>query len=367
MNKALEDLQAGRDPFSTAPEKESDPEFYYKAAKLCIWLPIISGIFTRASSETIKVMSAPNAALIAIVMCGLCGVMLLVSVICGLIALCGISKHGTQRILLRSVFGLLISFVLLFALGSGFMQGYRKAITDRQLSRDLRHSTEQLQAGLKMDVEKGHGISVAQTEANFEKFKSVMDTASKKASGDNALLARASSAYLDQWRPLMKDYSAALTELQKPSLLDMSDVAGREQLAAKKDLVRKFLAANETLATFIKTKGDLYRQEMQKSGLPAEKIEAAMREYNAKVVSTHETELALQIREDDRQLGAALIGMLGVLDANWGRWKWSSERNKVVFEQDAVLDQYIGFRDKLEAAGKDQQKIQAKLVNLVSR
>jgi len=366
MNKALEDLQAGRDPFAAAREDESDPEFYYKAGKWCFWLPIISGIICKLSSQAIQGLPGHSAALSALVALGFSGVLLLGSVVLGIIALCGISKHGTERILVRSVVGLLISFLLLFVMGSGFISGFRRARTDHQLSLALRQSTDDMESSLKQDVEKGHGVSVTRTEASFEKFKTAMDAASQKASGDNALFAKASSAYLQQMQPLMKDYSSALTSLQKPSILDMSGVERREQLAAKKDLVQKFSVSNEKLAAFVKTKGELYRQELQKSGLPAEGIEAALKEYN-KIVSPQESELALQIREDDRQMGAALIGMLGILDTNWGHWKYDTARKKVAFEQDAALDQYLSYRDKLDAAAQEQRKLQGKLVSLVSR
>ena len=67
-----------------------------------------------------------------------------------------------------------------------------------------------------------------------------------------------------------------------------------------------------------------------------------------------------------KSMGNALLGMLDVLDASWGRWSYNTEKQKTIFQDDAALDKFIGYREEMEAATKEQKRLQAQFVSQAS-
>src|SRR4051794_14873437 len=100
MNKALEELQAGRDPLAPSPD-ESNSEFYKNVAKWCSWLPLLAGAFCFVVSKTLKDFTDGGHGVQFVRLCalGVGSLMILTSLILGLIALTGIRKCGTEGIL----------------------------------------------------------------------------------------------------------------------------------------------------------------------------------------------------------------------------------------------------------------------------
>ncbi len=191
-----------------------------------------------------------------------------------------------------------------------------------------------------------------------------LEAASQGASGDTATVAKAGGAYLQRLQPLMKDYAEAAKSLKEPPVLNLSGVERREQLRAKKALVQKFLATNEKLAAFSANPENPFREELEKASVPAKTVEASLVGFRKSIASR--SELAVQIRNDDLRIGNALLGMLDLLDANWGRWSYNTQRQKTIFQDDAALDKYISYREEMEAATKEQKRLQMQVVNQAS-
>jgi len=99
--------------------------------------------------------------------------------------------------------------------------------------------------------------------------------------------------------------------------------------------------------------------------VPAEYIKTALNSKS--FTGFQENDLTRRIREDDRRMGTAMLGMLEVLNASFGRWKYNAERKKVEFDEPAALDKYLVLRDELETASQEQKKLQTKLLELASR
>src|SRR2546421_3926334 len=105
----------------------------------------------------------------------------------------------------------------------------------------------------------------------------------------------------------MNEYAVAAKSLKEPPVLNLSGVERREQLQAKKALVQKFLATNEKLAVFAAAPEKLFREELEKASVPAKTVEASLIGFRKSIASR--SELTVQIRNDDRRMGNALLGM----------------------------------------------------------
>ena len=364
MNKALEDLQAGRDPFAAAREAEPNPEPYYQAASASVWLPILSVVFCKVIVEATKAMSGPASHWVALGAGAIAGLLLLAGLVVAIVALCGIPRHGRERILVRSLIGLSLSLLFLGVFATGIVSGFTKAWQNRTIAQSIRESSKEIATGTKRDVEQGRGISVARQQLRIEGMQHSLEAASEGASGDTALLAKASAAYLQKLQPVMKEYGDAVKSLMEPPILNLDGVERREQLQARRVLVQRFLAVNEKLAAFTANPEKRFREELEKGSVPAKTVEAALAGYRKSAAS--QADVAAKIRNDDRRMGNALLGMLDVLDANWGRWSYNTQKQKTIFQDDAALDKYIGYREEMEAATKEQKRLQAQFVSQAS-
>src|SRR5207253_2811558 len=94
-----------------------------------------------------------------------------------------------------------------------------------------------------------------------------------------ALIAKASSTHLARMQPVMKDYATALNGLLQPPVVDMDGVTQRDQLQPRKELVRKFMAANDKLQNFVVNRNKLFREDLNQAGVPAEELDAAVMGY----------------------------------------------------------------------------------------
>ena len=76
MNKALEDLQAGRDPFAP-PKEDNDSKFFQNIAKWSSRLPLVAGIFCFVVLKTMKEFTdgGQSAQYVRLVTLGICGLL----------------------------------------------------------------------------------------------------------------------------------------------------------------------------------------------------------------------------------------------------------------------------------------------------
>jgi hypothetical protein len=364
MNKALEDLQAGRDPFAAAYANEPDPEPYYKAANACIWLPIVAVVFSRGMNQVITSFSGPPNRLLALGIGAVFMLLLLTSLICGIIALCGMSKHGTDRIIWRSLIGTILSLGVGVLFSVGVVSGFVRARENHQLTQAIQQSSKQLEADMKHDLENGKQLTPERQQLRLEGMQQVVEAAAANGTGDTALMAKATAIYLKKMQPALAEYNDVMKAWHETPILDLSGVQKREQLEPKRALVKRFLAANDKITALTVNPEKIYREELQKAAVPEKAIESAIAGIHNAIAARRE--LVSKIRGDDRRMGNALLGMLDVLDANWGHWRYDAQKQKTIFENDAALDKYVNYRDEMEMAGKEQKRLQLQAVNRAS-
>jgi hypothetical protein len=357
MNKALEDLQAGRDPFVSSHE-ESAPEHTYTMARLSLWLPIIAAVLSVGVMNALKGETGAIVALVTLATAGVFVIMIVTSIVLGAIALAGMPRNGSEGILGRSLWGIGLSLVLLGFFGVGLLRG----VMTSQATRTMHEATLQMQADMKKDIDTGRGISADRQEARLNDLKASMDSAAQGTSGDAALLAQAGSAYLSRIQATMKDYASAANGLRNPPVLDMNGVTQRSQLQARKELVKKFMAENEKLRAFAVNSEQIFNEEMIRVSVPEAERQSGLDAFRKSSAGKHD--LQMKIRDDDHEMGVAMLAMLDLLDENWGKWTYNPDRKKVLFNNDATLDQYITYRDEITAAGQEQKKFQSQLVSI---
>ena len=286
----------------------------------------------------------------------------LISIVFAVIALTGVSRYGREGILRRSLSGLVLSAVLLAIWGMGFVHGFQTAMQKRRAANPIIEAVTEQQDHLKKEFAQKGAIGPDDNKDVVKKMRAIVDSASHDLTGDDVLVAKAGSVYLDKLQALHANYTAAAQALKSQAVLSMSGVSQREQLAGKKETVDKFMSANEKLMAFFTKAEDILRGEMVRLKLPPAKIESELKNYRR--TAGDQNFLILKIRMTDQQIGTAMLGMLDALDANWGNWKYSPEKKNVIFQNTSVVAKYNEFFRNMKAASAEQAQLQAQLVNL---
>jgi hypothetical protein len=204
------------------------------------------------------------------------------------------------------------------------------------------------------------GIFIGGTTS--KKNRRELQTVSPRSAITDPLLLEILNAHDAKLDALMKEYSAAANALQEPPLLDFTGVKRSDELKLRMELVKKYLAANERVMTFLVTEEQAQRDGLTARKLPHDTVQATARAYHEQLAAHHD--LQIKVRETDRRMGVALLGMLEVLEDTWGRWKYNAERKKVDFDETADLNRYLNFRNHMDTAAQEQKQWQNQLAAL---
>lgn len=362
MNKALEDLQAGRDPFAPSRDGERG-EFYQSVAKWSKWLVILAGVLSFVVSHTLSEAPTgdPSAQYVRVGTGWVCMLMFVVSLVLGVVALCVMRRHGSEGILRPALTGVCISAFCIYLFGDGFLRGYRNARARAELNEKI----NQIRARERMYLTNNSPITTESELKKINEAQSILDHATQNSSGDQALLSQAMSAYLTRTKVELARFAKAADPIGDVADFDMRKVNHPEDLNKQIQQVKNFMAANEKLLEFVNNSDNLLIGELQKVHLPQNRIDEAMKGYRFAIEG--QNDLAIKIRLQDRRFGEALLGTLGLLADNWGKWKYSTEKKTVLFEDHTVWKKYIGYLDELEAAQKEETSVQRQLYTLKSK
>jgi len=362
MNKALEDLQAGRDPFASTRD-DSDSERYQNIAKWSRWLTILAGVLGYVVTHTLSETAAgdPSTRYVKLGTGLVCCLMVLASLILGIIALCAIPKHGSEGILKPALLGVIISIVFLSLFGSGFVRGYQNSRARAALDDQVK----KIRARDRMDLTNDQPISASSQVKKLNETQSALDQAAQNSSGDQALVARAMSAYFAKGRAQAARYATAAEPIEKIARFNMSGVTQQNQVEAQIQQVKAFVAENDKLLTFLRDSDQLLTGELENIHLPQHRIDEVMKGYRRAIAG--QNDLSVKVRIQDKNIGTALLGALELLDANWGKWKYNTDQKTIIFDDHVVWKKYIACLKQVDAAQKEQSKAQQQLAELIGK
>jgi len=337
---------------------ESDGDCYRTFARLSIWLPLGAGVLCRGARAALGGMEGAAAHSALMTCAWFLGLAVMASLVLAIVAISGVPRYGAQGILWRAIRGLIMNVVVVCAFAQGFVQGRHnaRAMANFQAGQDevrvevSREATNADDAVSAMD----------RRQAGLDQMKTALD--SLQASGSSELVLKAVRQHMTKLQQFSKEYTASLKGILQPSVLDMSDVSQRAQLQEKIGRVRRFKSANEKLQSFVASRAKIFHDDLMNAGVPAQEIDGAVNNYLKG--SDQRDGVLVKIREDDRVMGTAMINLLDLMEANWGKWTYNAQRKQITFEQTATLEQYRALLDQVHSAGQEQRALQAKLASL---
>jgi hypothetical protein len=185
-----------------------------------------------------------------------------------------------------------------------------------------------------------------------------------QARQEDALIQQATSTCGQRIQEAAKDHAANAKQVQEAKVLEMEQVAQREQLETKREVVRKFLASNQALKSLLVSEEAAFTEELAKLNLPPARVESAVKGFHSAIQGKT---VAILMRDADQRIGTSLLGALDFLDEIWGQWNYNKEYDQVQFNPPGALKKYNDFMESIAAAAREQQELQAQLKTAGSR
>jgi hypothetical protein len=177
---------------------------------------------------------------------------------------------------------------------------------------------------------------------------------SAQPSGEDALVQQAASSCWRRIQEAATEHAANAKQVQEAKVLAMNDVTQREQLEAKRKVVRRFLASNEALKSLLVNEEAAFTEALAKLNVPQMRIARESRGFQSGV---RDKALIIRKRDADQLIGSAMLGALDLLDELWGQWNYNKEYDQVQFSPPGALKKYNDFLDALQAAFQEQKEL----------
>lgn len=299
---------------------------------------------------------------VAWILIGLAELSLTVSgLVLGIVALCGISRHGTRGLLGRGIAGVILNGILLALFAIGFTVGLGKGLQSRQFDQTLRSTEEQFQADQQKSFSPKTGITNMDVKG-VELIRAQLDKGAQTLSGDDALVAQAMSRYVASLEDAAKKYQSAMDDLRAAHVLSLENLKDEQQLAARRETVQRFIAANAEFTGFISNSPATVQADLNSLQVPPEKADEALKGFDSRWAARGQ--LLLQIRDCDNRLGQSMLGILDVLDQNWGKWNYNAGTKLVKFDDPNARVAYRQFLTQIQNASQEQIQAQSQMVGL---
>jgi hypothetical protein len=128
---------------------------------------------------------------------------------------------------------------------------------------------------------------------------------------------KGTSAYVQKIQTVQASYTRAVDAFSTAHVLRVSDLTARDQLQARKVIVQKFIEANAAVKDLVRHNEETFREELSKQHVSPAGMASALAGFHKPAAA--QTPLVLEIRDTDSRMGNATLGVLNLLDSNWGQ------------------------------------------------
>ncbi len=347
-------------PLPTSARSPGLDSFARQAANACLAAPLLLIGLEQCVSVLARETHAPSLRPLALGLGWVAVALALLGFVAGLVALVSARPGQRGAVYIRAGAGLGLLGLLGAIAVPNFVRARSAALQNQAALQEVQTAANELRARAVASFNGGDKRPV-----DGGQLQQSLNRAATRASGDTAAMLKASAAYAQKLQALKTAYERASQELVSAKVLATRNLAGPEQLQARRAVVRKFLAANEALKTHIQQSEANYRKELAGFQLPAEESESAVRAFRK--AYGLQGPLLLEIREADERIGNATLAVLNLLEANWGRWSYDETAGVLRFDDSSVIGQYKDLMAQIRQAAAEQRAVQQRLAAVMSR
>jgi hypothetical protein len=335
------------------------PSFPRQAATASLVAPALV-VFVRIATVGLhdaENPSTPGPLLIDVV----CGGLILIGALLGMVALIGISQDGPKGILGKGIAGLAINGILILIFIANLSIGYQKKLQSRAAALDKVRSAE---ADVRSSNRKSFDPKMGFTNTDagkLDQLSSALNDASQNLTGDDALISQAMAAHIARLHGAVTNYQAAALELRTAEVLNHFSSTNKGQFAARREVVERFLRSNAAFAQAITNSENNILADLTKSHVSAVHIKSVIDNFHS--TATPINAVSIRIRQCDDRQGTAILAALNLLESEW--YKWSVDKTgRLRFDDRMDLEVYNKALQDMHDAGADQLKLQQQLNRL---
>ena len=152
-------------------------------------------------------------------------------------------------------------------------------------------------------------------------------------------------------------YTKANTKADMSHLLSFTWLTDKSLIAPRRAAMQEVLAANDALRAFLADGETAFRTALKQGGVSDEGIEKNLTEYRN--AQAGKLPLVLKIRDTESRMIVTALTMLDLLEAQWGHW--SMDNGRLVFEDQAAIEQFNTALHSIQAVAKEQAGYQKEL------
>ncbi len=175
------------------------------------------------------------------------------------------------------------------------------------------------------------------------------------ARGEDAWVQQVLNSCRQRIQEAATEHATDAKRLQEAAVLTMNGVARREQLEAKRELVRRFLASNDALKSLLVNEEAVFTKALAKLNVPQARIARESRGFQS---SVQDKALIIHKRDADQRIGNSMLAALDFLDELWGQWNYNKEYDQVQFSPPGALKKYNDLLEAIQAAFQEQKELQ---------
>jgi len=347
-------------PRLSGSEDYQEPSAFAKnAANACLAAPLLICALCFSVS-TVVGNHGSSASRPVYVICGLVATGLgLVGLLLGILSMVLARPGQRAPVMVRALCGLaLLSLVAAIAVPS-FVRARSLALERRQALERVHEAATDLRVQAATILTNSPGAS-----ADTRQLRRTLSQAAEKSSGDTAAILKSSELYLERMQPLQQAFAQATKDLTAARVLAASTLERREQIQDRKELVKKFLAANDACKNFAMHGEANFSNQLAAAAVSSEQMQSALNGFRK--TSGPQIPLILSVRDADERMAQSMLAVLNLFDTQWGQWNYDTTAHILRFEDRGALSQYNALMADIKQAGAAEASASKRLAALMA-
>jgi uncharacterized membrane protein YeaQ/YmgE (transglycosylase-associated protein family) len=333
----------------TDKERGSFPR---QAALLCLAAPCLVFALSLAAKGMMWRLGATAGRWLFFGVGGMSCLMLLAGLILGILALAMVKPDRRHGILIRVLFGMVLNVLFLALWLAGFTQDVSRTVAQKQAFAKLASAARNVQQQATQSAAGGGDVKLDELTRSLAE-------AARTAPDELATIMQGTQSYMRKLQAVQANHTLATQELMAAQVLECGNLKQKEDLQARKTVVRRFAQANDAFKTFLDHNEANYRAELVQAKAPPEQMQLALGEFHK--ASVKRTATMLEICGTDHRIGESMLASLEMLEINWGAWRYDASQKRVEFADVNLGSSYNARLEEIRAASRDQQKAQQEL------
>jgi hypothetical protein len=309
------------------------------------WCPFAAALVTFVPLTALAALPTSSARWLGLTAVGLGCLMALLGIALACLALVEISPGQRRTVLGRASFGIFGNGIL-FAFDFWGMLVFARDVEGKPA----------LAAPTALEAK----LASSRALTNLSRLQRRFELAAENQHGEGATVAEVSARLVERIRKRVEDLNGASEPLRGKRLLNMAGVETQDELARKKELLRRLILAYDEWEKSPTNFFEEYERELTAKSVFTAAVRRSLRNAQPKIDIVNG--YSKNVMRASTQWAEAELKALELLDANWENWSYNEDTRKVEFQDSALLAEYNQDVQAANEARKRAEDFRQKLL-----